>query len=186
MSRIIKSFILIGLGLGITAILIIGTAFWREGLTLEQILQAVNLSWLKTAETPSRLTLGEYVGQFPLTNLAGVESNDQDPSLADVYGTLVNIDKNKSLAVVSPQVPDYLSKDLNLGKEVEGSLVILFDSDTKIIDPIAGRTRKFQEAVSSRDGHLDRFIGFYVHIAVASDTEGKPVAKEMAIAEVSR
>ena len=140
MKQIIKSIILIGLGLGITTILIVVTAVRQEGLTLEQILQAVNLPWLKIATTPSRLTLREYVGEFPLTDLAGIESNDQDPSLADVYGTLVNLDQNKSLAVVSPQVPDYISKDLKdlkTEKEVGGSIVILFNSDTKIIDTIA-------------------------------------------------
>ena len=186
MGRITKSIVLISLALGITIFLTVGTAFWREGLTLEQILKATGLSWLKTADTPSQLTLWEYVDQFPLTNLAGVESNDQDSSLADVYGTLVNVDKNKSLAVVSPQVPDYIGKDLKPEKEVEGSIVILFNPDTKIIDPIAGKTRNYQEVVSSQDGHLNRFIGSYVHIAVASDSEGKLVAKEMAIAVVSR
>ena len=187
-GRIIKSIGLIGLALGITIFLTVGVAFRREGLTLEQVLKAMGLSWLNTVATPSRLTLWEYTGQFPLTNLAGVESNHQDSSLADVYGTLVNIDQNKSLAVVSPQVPDYIGKDLKSekGKEIEGSIVILFDSDSKIIDPIAGKTRGYPEVVSSQDGHLNRFIGSYVHIAVASDTEGKLIAKEMGIAVVSR
>lgn len=185
--RIIKSIVLIGLALVITIFLISGIAFWREGLTLDQILQAVDLPWLKTAAIPGRLTLGEYAGQFPLTNLAGLETNDQTPSLADVYGTLVKIDQNKSLAVVIPRTPDYIYIVPESGEKADqGRIVILLDRDTKIIDPFAEKTRNYQEMVSSRDGHLGRFIGSYVHIAVGSDTEGKLVAKEMAIAGVSR
>lgn len=187
--RIIKSIVLTGLALVITIFLIVGVSSWREGLTLEQILQAVNLPWLKTIATPSRLTLGEYVKQSPLQNLAGVEPDDQDPSLTDVYGTLVKIDKNKSLAVVIPQTPDYVYIIRESGpeeKEDQDKIVILLDRDTKIIDPYAEKTRNYPEMVSSRDGNLGRFIGSYVHIAAATDTEGKLVAKEMAIAGVSR
>lgn len=190
MSRIFRGVSPLVAVVGITIFIIIGIigiASQWEGLTLEQILQAVNLPWLKITATPNRLTLGEYAGQFPLTNLAGVESNDQDKSLADVYGTLVNIDQNKSLAVVIPQTPDYIYVVPESGEKADqGRVVILLDRDTRIIDPFAEKTRNYPEMVSSRDGHLGRFIGSYVHIAVATDAEGKLVAKEMAIAGVSR
>lgn len=189
MSGIIRGLPPLVTAVGITIFLffIIGITSLRKGLTLDQILQAVNLPWLKTAVTPSRLTLVEYAGQFPLTNLAGVESNDQDPSLADVYGTLVNIDKNKSLAVVIPQTPDYIYVVPGPGEKADQDrVVILLTSNTKIIDPFAEKTRNYPEMVSSLDGHLDRFIGSYVHIAAASDAEGKLLAKEVAIAGVSR
>lgn len=179
--------VLLVVTIGITIILIVEVALWKEGLTIEQILQVVNLPWLKTAVTPSRLTLVEYAGQFPLTNLAGVESNDQDKSLADVYGTLVKIDKNKSLAVVIPRTPDYIYVVPGPGEKADRDrVVILLTSDTKIIDPFAEKTRNYPEMASSLDGHLDRFIGSYVHIAAASDAEGKLLAKEVAIAGVSR
>lgn len=186
MRTIAKSITLIGLAMGVTVVLIAGVAFWREKLTLDQILQAINLPWLKTAATPSRLTLREYAEQSPLQNLAGVESDDQDSSRANVYGTLVKIDKNKSLAVVSPQTPDYIEVGPGPEKESPDRIVILLAPDTKIIDPFAEKTRNYPEMVSSRDGNLGRFIGSYVHIAAATDTEGKLVAKEMAIAGVSR
>lgn len=179
--------LVVAVGITIFLFFIIGIALQREGLTLDQILQAVNLPWLKIAATPDRLTLREYAGQFPLTNLAGVEFNSQDPSLADVYGTLVKIDKNKSLAVVIPQTPDYIYVVPGPGEKADQSrIVILFDRDTKVIDPFAGKTRNYPEMISSRDGHLNRFIGSYVHIAAASDAEGKLIAKEMAVAGVSR
>lgn len=186
MSRIFRGVSPLAAAVGITIFIIIGIASQWEGLTLEQILQAVNLPWLKTTVTPNRLTLREYAGEFPLVNLAGVESNDQNSSLADIYGTLVKIDKNKSMAVVNPQTPDYIEAGPGPEKESQDRIVILFAPDTKIIDPFVEKTRNYPEMVSSRDGNLGRFIGSYVHIAVTTDTEGKLVAKEMAIAGVSR
>ena len=160
-GRIIKSIGLIGLALGITIFLTVGVAFRREGLTLEQVLKAMGLSWLNTVATPSRLTLWEYTGQFPLTNLAGVESNHQDSSLADVYGTLVNIDQNKSLAVVSPQVPDYIGKDLKSekGKEIEGSIgVELLKKIQKNEFMGKKEVKKIEEVISKKLNNIKKII----------------------------
>lgn len=97
--QVIKSMVLVGLALAITAILITVTAVWREGLTVGQLLKTTGLSeW--------------WSGEPEADKVQPIVSHLEDPFLAQKIVTIKSFD-DKSVVLVLKDGGEILPYALN-------------------------------------------------------------------------
>lgn len=184
---------IIGLGLG--AIGAFGLVFlgvlWGQGVGPEEILGTFILGGQFGTGAKVEESAKNFAAENSLDQFTGVDIDENDPQIMDIYGTLKTVDVDGGRIYLDLAAPRYIQKVVEESYRQQANaepeyMTVNFDDSLKVADPFFSIERPIREMAGAKDGNLEKMKEMFVVVRARLDRDGQPKAERLSAAGISK
>lgn len=171
--------------------LVFTAVMWAGGIGPEEVLSAFRPGSQAGAGDKVKQLTEDFAGENSLKNFTGVDIDENDPQIMDIYGTLKTVDTSVGKIYLDLAAPRYIQKVVEESYRREASadskyMTVDFDESLKVQDPFFAAERPIMEMAQAKDGNLEKMKGMFVVVRARITENGQAKAEQLSVAGISK
>lgn len=171
--------------------LVFTAVMWARGIGPEEVLSVFRPGSQAEAGDKVKQLTEDFAGENSLKDFTGVDIDENDPQIMDIYGTLKTVDTSNGKIYLDLAAPRYIQKAVEESYRQEASaepkyITVEFDESLKVQDPFFATERPISEMAEAKDGNLEKMKGMFVVVGARLTENGQAKAEKLSVAGISK